>query len=183
MKPTIILDRDGVINQDSKDYIKSPDEWQPIPGSLEAIRDLKQAGLKVFVVTNQSGIGRGFYSIDVLAAIHEKMQNLIIGLGSSPIDHIYYCPHHPDAQCDCRKPKPGLLNQARAEYQLEGEIYYVGDSLKDVQAAKAAGINSVVVLTGNGLKTQQALNDSTVPVFKDLKRFAAHFLKSITATS
>src|SRR3990167_9545563 len=102
----IILDRDGVINFDSEFYIKSPAEWVPIPGSLEAIAKLKQAGFKIVIATNQSGIGRGFYTHEILAEIHDKMNNLLAELGVT-LDGIFYCPHHPDEHCNCRKPEPG----------------------------------------------------------------------------
>ncbi|MDQ2994502.1 MAG: D-glycero-beta-D-manno-heptose 1,7-bisphosphate 7-phosphatase, partial [Pseudomonadota bacterium] len=114
----IVLDRDGVINFESDEYIKSPDEWIPIPGSLDAIKRLKSAGHTVVVATNQSGIARGFYTHEILAEIHAKMQGLLAEIGSS-IDGIFYCPHHPDEHCDCRKPQPGLFYQIAAQFPVD----------------------------------------------------------------
>jgi len=144
----IILDRDGVINFDSTQYIKSPAEWLPIPGSLEAIAKLCQAGWLVTVATNQSGIARGLYTHEILAAIHAKMQTLVMGAGGK-IDTIFYCPHHPDENCDCRKPRPGLLKQIAEHYDIElTNIPFVGDKLSDVEAGVAVGCKPLLVETG-----------------------------------
>ena len=151
IKPIIALDRDGVINIDSPDYIKSPDEWHAIEGSLSAIARLHQAGFRIFVLTNQSGIGRGFYTEATLAAIHTKMQQALKAYGGQ-IEQIFYCPHHPDDECDCRKPKAGLFYQLMQHAHCQGgDIMMVGDSLRDLQAAKAAGVHqTALVKTGNG---------------------------------
>ena len=138
-KKLIILDRDGVINYDSMDYIKTPDEWHAIPGSLEAISRLNKAGYHVVVATNQSGVGRGYYSEEVLAAIHQKMQNLLAEKGGK-IHVIFYCPHLPWAGCDCRKPRPGLLKMIGQHFQCDLQcIPFIGDNMCDVEAANAVG--------------------------------------------
>jgi len=154
MKP-IILDRDGVINYDSPSYIKSPEEWKPIPGSLEAIALLNQAGYRVLVATNQSGVGRGLFEMATLNEIHDKMHRALGVLGGR-IDGIFYCPHAQDAGCSCRKPKPGLLEEIsrRLGVSLEG-VPFIGDSLRDLQAATAVGAQPVLVLTGKGKKTRK----------------------------
>lgn len=168
----IILDRDGVINFDSPDFIKSPEEWRPIPGSLEAIAKFNQAGYKVVVTTNQSGLGRGLYDENTLVSIHEKMLKAIQQAGGH-IDHIFVCPHLPDANCDCRKPKPGLLYQVAKYFNVNLQdlnIPAIGDSLRDLEAAKAANCRPILVHTGNGLKTAQNLTNDlkNIEQFKDL---------------
>lgn len=149
----VILDRDGVINHDSPDYIKSPDEWIPIDGSLEAITLLSQAGVDVYVATNQAGIARGKLDLEALAAIHGKMNAAVRSLGGV-IKDISYCPHHPDDGCGCRKPEPGMLLQLAREHGLDlpGQPF-VGDSFKDLLAAEAAGCLPVLVKTGKGADT------------------------------
>jgi len=151
----VILDRDGVINQDSPSYIKSPDEWKPIPGSLEAIALLNQAGYRVLVATNQSGVGRGLFEMATLNAIHDKMHRAL-GLVGGRVDGIFYCPHAQDSGCDCRKPKPGLLEEISRRFgvSLEG-VPFIGDSLRDLKAATAVGAQPVLVLTGKGKKTRK----------------------------
>lgn len=151
----VILDRDGVINHDSAAYIKSPEEWKPIPGSLEAIALLNQAGYRVLVATNQSGVGRGLFEMATLNAIHDKMHRAL-GLVGGRVDGIFYCPHAQDAGCDCRKPKPGLLEEISRRFgvSLEG-VPFIGDSLRDLQAATAVGAQPVLVLTGKGRKTRK----------------------------
>lgn len=150
---TIILDRDGVINQDSDDFIKGPDEWIPIPGSLEAIARLCQAGYRVVVATNQSGLARGLFDQDTLDTIHRKMETEIERHGGR-LEGIYYCPHGPDDGCSCRKPQPGLLLQIAHDLQIDlGQAIAVGDSLRDLQAAAAVGARPVLVLTGKGRLT------------------------------
>jgi D-glycero-D-manno-heptose 1,7-bisphosphate phosphatase len=151
----IILDRDGVINHDSPAYIKSPEEWKPIPGSLEAIALLSQAGYRVLVATNQSGVGRGLFEMATLNAIHDKMHRAL-GLAGGRIDGIFYCPHAHDAGCNCRKPKPGLLEEIAHRFgvSLEG-VPVIGDSLRDLQAAAAVGAQPILVLTGKGKKTRK----------------------------
>lgn len=153
----IVLDRDGVINKDSPHFIKSPDEWIPIPGSLEAIARLKQAGHTVVVATNQSGVGRGLYTLDTLAAIHQKMLAALQAVGAS-LDGIYYCPHHPDEGCDCRKPKAGMMHQIARDFNPNWpDAMLVGDSLRDLQSAAAVGCPATLVLTGKGQETLAAL--------------------------
>jgi len=165
----IILDRDGVINYDSDAYIKAPAEWQPIPGSLEAIAKLTQAGYTVTVATNQSGIARGYYDRATLEQIHQKMQTLAIAKGGR-IDSIFFCPHGPDDNCACRKPKPGLLQQIAEHYQIDLQnTPVVGDSLRDLEAALAMQCRPYLVLTGNGQKTKSKLpNLPASQVFIDL---------------
>ncbi|MFZ0218926.1 MAG: D-glycero-beta-D-manno-heptose 1,7-bisphosphate 7-phosphatase [Candidatus Aquirickettsiella sp.] len=168
--PFIILDRDGVINFESKDYIKTPEEWLPIPGSLEAIALLSQAGYTIAVATNQSGVGRGFYTEVDLAAIHQKMLDSINALGGK-VDKIFYCPHHPDDHCSCRKPGIGLFEQIANYYQLNlSGIMAIGDSLRDIKVALKVGCEPILVLTGNGEQTllnNRELADE-IPVFSDL---------------
>lgn len=164
-----ILDRDGVINRDSDDHIKSPDEWQPLPGSLEAIARLHRAGWRVVVATNQSGVARGLFDLDTLMRIHEKMHRAVKDAGGQ-IDAVFFCPHGPDEGCDCRKPKPGLyLDIARRlRKDLKG-VPAIGDSLRDLQAARAAGARPLLVKTGKGPQTLgHPQLDADVPVFNDL---------------
>jgi D-glycero-D-manno-heptose 1,7-bisphosphate phosphatase len=167
----IILDRDGVINQDSDDYIKSPDEWIPIPGSLEAIAKLNRAGYIVAVVTNQSGLSRGYFELKDLSAMHRKMEVLLSEYGGQ-VDAVIYCPHGPKEGCACRKPKPGMLREIGERFQISlNEVFFIGDSVSDIKAATAAGANPVLVRTGKGEKTELLLegnNFSHVPVHDDL---------------
>ena len=151
----VILDRDGVINHDSASYIKSPDEWKPIAGRLEAIALLNQAGYRVLVATNQSGVGRGLFDMATLNAIHDKMHRAL-GLVGGHVDGIFYCPHANDAGCTCRKPRPGLLDEISKRFgvSLEG-VPFIGDSLRDLQAGAAVGAQPVLVLTGKGKKTRK----------------------------
>lgn len=165
----IILDRDGVINHDSDLYIKSPDEWKPIPGSLDAIARLNQWGYRVVVATNQSGIGRGLFEMDTLNAIHDKMARAVAQAGGR-IDAVFYCPHTNADKCGCRKPKSGLFEEIASRYNVELEgVPAIGDSLRDLQAAESVGAQPMLVLTGKGKKTQAdpALPPGTL-VFPDL---------------
>jgi D-glycero-D-manno-heptose 1,7-bisphosphate phosphatase len=149
----IILDRDGVINYDSAEYIKSPDEWKPIPGSLEAIARLNQDGYHVVVATNQSGIGRGLFEVAALNAIHDKMHKALGQVGGR-IDAVFFCPHAQDAGCNCRKPKPGLLEDIAHRFNTElAGVPSIGDSLRDLQAAAAVDAQAILVLTGKGVQT------------------------------
>ena len=150
----IILDRDGVINYDSDQFIKSPEEWKPIPGSLEAIARLCQADYRVVVTTNQSGVGRGLFDMHTLNAIHDKMHKAV-ALTGGRIDAIFFCPHAADADCRCRKPKTGMLEEVAARYNasLHG-VPAVGDSLRDLESAARVGAQPILVLTGKGAKTQ-----------------------------
>jgi len=151
----VILDRDGVINHDSAAYIKSPDEWKPIPGSLEAIARLTQAGYHVVVATNQSGVGRGLFEMATLNAIHDKMHRLASQAGGR-IDAVFYCPHSQDANCGCRKPKTGLLDEIARRFGASlKDVPFIGDSSRDLEAAVAVGARPILVLTGKGAKTQR----------------------------
>jgi D-glycero-D-manno-heptose 1,7-bisphosphate phosphatase len=152
----VILDRDGTINQDSDQYIKSPAEWKPIPGSLEAIARLTQGGWRCVVATNQSGIARGLFDMATLNAIHAEMHRAV-GRAGGRIDAIFFCPHAADSNCECRKPKPGLLREiaSRLDVDLEG-VPMIGDALRDVEAAAAVGAKPYLVLTGKGRKTREA---------------------------
>lgn len=166
----IILDRDGVINFDSIAHIKSPQEWRPIPGSLNAIADLNRAGFQVVIASNQSGLARGFFDAAMLATIHQKMHAELAKVGGH-IDAIFYCPHGPDDGCDCRKPRPGLLKQIAKRYPDDFDsALMVGDSLRDIQAANAANIKGVLVKTGKGAMELAQFADEfkACPVFDDL---------------
>ncbi len=150
----IVLDRDGVINQDSSEFVKTADEWIALPGSLEAIARFYHAGYKVVVATNQSGLGRGLFTIHDLHAMHEKLQAGLREFGAK-IDAFFICPHHPDEGCNCRKPAPGMFQDIIRRYEIRPHsMIAVGDSLRDLQAAASAGFSPYLVLTGNGLKTQ-----------------------------
>jgi D-glycero-D-manno-heptose 1,7-bisphosphate phosphatase len=150
----IILDRDGVINHDSDAYIKSVDEWRPIPGSLEAIARLSQVGYRIAVATNQAGVTRGLFDLATMGAIHTKMHQSVIDEGGR-IDAIFFCPHGPDAECDCRKPKPGMALEILRRFQATAaDTMLVGDTLRDLQAASGAGCKPVLVRTGNGSRTE-----------------------------
>ncbi len=170
----IILDRDGVINYDSDQFIKSPEEWRPIPGSLEAIARLNQAGYRVVVATNQSGIGRGLFDMPTLNAIHDKMHKSLAQVGGR-IDAIFFCPHTSEADCGCRKPKSGMMLEIAARYGigLVG-VPAVGDSLRDLQSAARLGASPYLVLSGKGLRTQEkgGLPEGT-QIFPDLAAVAA----------
>ena len=166
----VILDRDGVINQDSDEFIKSPDEWVPIPGSLAAIGKLSSAGFEVAVATNQSGIGRKLFDVPALDAIHRKMIDGARDAGGI-IGQVVYCPHHPDAGCDCRKPLPGLLNQLSQRYGVPlDKVPVIGDSVRDIDAALAVGARPILVRTGNGVRTGRVLSGRGIDVdtFDDL---------------
>ncbi|WP_374261013.1 D-glycero-beta-D-manno-heptose 1,7-bisphosphate 7-phosphatase [Zoogloea sp.] len=170
----IVLDRDGVINFDSDQFIKSPDEWKPIPGSLEAIARLNESGWRVVVASNQSGVGRGLFDMDTLNAINEKMTK-VLALAGGRLDAIFFCPHAADSTCDCRKPKPGMFVQIAERFNVDmKDVPVVGDSLRDLQAGAAVGCQPFLVLTGKGAKTQldPALPEGT-QVFADLAAVAA----------
>ncbi|MDH3718661.1 MAG: D-glycero-beta-D-manno-heptose 1,7-bisphosphate 7-phosphatase [Planctomycetota bacterium] len=166
----VILDRDGVINRDSDDFIKSPDEWVPIPGSLEAIGRLSRAGFDVAVASNQSGIGRKLLDEPALELIHQKMRAAAREFGGD-IGKIAYCPHHPDAGCDCRKPKPGMLLMLSRKYGVPlTNVPFVGDSVRDVEAAIAVGARAILVQTGSGLESEPVIAERGLDaeVFADL---------------
>lgn len=172
----IILDRDGVINYDREDFIKTPDEWLPIPGSIEAIAKLNHLGYTIVVCTNQSGIGRKLFTLDTLTQIHKKMQTLVESHGGK-IDSIFYCPHLPTDNCNCRKPKTQMIQDICAKYNLPNadDIMMVGDSLRDLLTINNAGGIPVLVKTGNGIKT---INDGKIPgnsmVFESLSDFSQY---------
>jgi D-glycero-D-manno-heptose 1,7-bisphosphate phosphatase len=173
----IVLDRDGVINYDSEQFIKSPDEWRPIPGSLEAISRLNHAGFRVVVATNQSGLGRGLFDMATLIAINDKMHKALAQLGGR-IDALFYCPHTADSACECRKPKPGMLIEIGNRFGVElTGVPCVGDSVRDLQAAAAVEAQPILVLSGKGEKT---LRDGAFPantvIFPDLAFVATALL-------
>ena len=174
----IILDRDGVINYDSAQFIKSPEEWKPIPGSLEAIAQLNQAGFRVALATNQSGISRGLFDMATLNAIHDKMHRALAHAGGR-VDAVFYCPHTADARCECRKPKAGMLQEIGVRFNVSmAGVPCVGDGLRDLQAADAVGAQPMLVLTGKGERTlrEGGFPKNTV-IFPDLA-FAASALLS-----
>lgn len=173
----IILDRDGVINHDSAQFIKSPDEWKPMAGSLDAIARLTREGWRVVVATNQSGLARGLFDMTTLNAIHTKMHKAAAQAGGR-IEAVFYCPHAAEANCTCRKPKPGLFEEIAARYGRElAGVPAVGDSLRDLQAAASVKARPLLVRTGKGEKTLAAggLPDDT-EVFADLGEVAEHLL-------
>jgi len=178
----VILDRDGVVNEDSEQYIKSPEEWVPIPGSLESIARLCRADYRVVIVTNQSGIGRGLFTLDTLNRIHARMLEHVHQQGGE-IDAIMVCPHSPDEDCVCRKPKPGMLLELAERLKVNlHEVPVIGDSLRDLEAARAAKASPVLVRSGNGVGTAERLSRddrfSDIPVFDDLAAFTNDFLRS-----
>ncbi|MCE8029918.1 D-glycero-beta-D-manno-heptose 1,7-bisphosphate 7-phosphatase [Halomonas daqingensis] len=170
----VILDRDGVINRDSDAYIKTLDEWIPYPSSIEAIARLSRAGWQVAIATNQSGIARGYYDETTLATMHAELERLVAAAGGE-IAHIAYCPHGPDDGCNCRKPRPGLLEEIRTRLgldSLEGS-WIVGDSLRDLQAGESMGCRSVLVRTGKGSRTEaNGSGLENAQIFNDLAAFA-----------
>lgn len=178
-KKLIILDRDGVINQDSDDFIKSPSEWIPIDGSLEAIARLNHAGYRVVIATNQSGIARELFTLDTLMRIHEKMHCALAGLGGK-IEAVFFCPHGPKDNCDCRKPKPGLLHNIASRLHVDlHNIPVIGDSRRDLQVAEAVDAKAILVRTGKGERTLKALDDpDRYPVFDDLASYTNFLINS-----
>ncbi|MFI8621407.1 D-glycero-beta-D-manno-heptose 1,7-bisphosphate 7-phosphatase [Marinomonas sp. NPDC078689] len=173
VKPIILLDRDGVINQDSDAYVKSVEEWIPLPGSIKSIAALSKAGFQVFVVTNQSGIARGYYDEATLKAMHDKMKTLVEAEGGA-IAGVEYCPHGPDDNCQCRKPNSGMIEAIETQLGVSFETtpaIMVGDSLRDLQAGKARGCAPVLVLTGNGRETQYKEIDFYFDIYTDLAAF------------
>jgi D-glycero-D-manno-heptose 1,7-bisphosphate phosphatase len=170
----IVLDRDGVINRDSDQFIKSPEEWRPIPGSLEAIARLNQAGYRVVVATNQSGIGRGLFDISMLNAIHNKMHRALAQAGGR-IDAVFFCPHSGDSQCECRKPRAGMLQEIGRPFGVDlTGVAALGDSLRDLQAAETVGAQPMLMLTGKGEKTlREGGFPANTVIFPDLAFAAA----------
>lgn len=182
MTRLIVLDRDGVINEDSDDYIKSPDEFIPVPGSLDAIAKLNRAGYTVVVATNQSGLARGYFTEQTLQQMHDKLTDLLSQAGGK-IEKIYVCPHRPDDNCDCRKPRPGLLERILSDYPVEpGTVTLIGDSLKDLQVARAVNITPMLVRTGKGVRTESSLQKdenksfANTPIFDNLAQAVDHLL-------
>ncbi len=172
----VLLDRDGVINHDSDTFIKSPDEWIPIEGSLEAIALLNAHGYQVIVVTNQSGVARGFFDETMLEKIHAKMRQLVSEKGGN-ITAIYFCPHGANSDCDCRKPKAGLLKAFAADFHVDlTTIAVIGDSLRDLQAAEAVGAKPILVKTGKGQQTLLNNPQLNIPVFENLYEAAQHLI-------
>lgn len=177
----IILDRDGVVNEESAAYIKSAAEWIPLPQSLEAIALLKKNGYQVAIATNQSGLAKGLYDLQALESMHAKMQKLLEPL-QAKVDAIYFCPHNDSHDCACRKPKPGLLDQAANYFQVDfkkQEVFFIGDSLRDLEAALAANCKPILVLTGYGEETLKNLPASlqATPVYPDLHTAVEALLK------
>ncbi|MCP5277546.1 MAG: D-glycero-beta-D-manno-heptose 1,7-bisphosphate 7-phosphatase [Thiobacillus sp.] len=175
----VILDRDGVINFDSDQFIKNPDEWKPIPGSLEAIARLNQAGFRVVVASNQSGVGRGLFDMATLNAIHAKMHKLAV-LAGGRIDAIFFCPHAADAKCACRKPRTGLFLEigSRLHIDLKG-VFAVGDALRDVEVALAVGARPILVRTGKGVRTLEGGQlPEEVPVYDNLLQAAQAIIEA-----
>ena len=173
----IILDRDGVINFDSDQFIKHPDEWKPIPGSLEAIARLTREGWRVVVATNQSGLARGLFEMATLNAIHAKMHKAAMVAGGR-IEAVFYCSHSAEMECMCRKPKAGMYHEISTRYGSDlKEVPVIGDSLRDVLSAVAIGATPVLVKTGKGVKTLMAggLPPNT-PVFENLSEAVNHLL-------
>lgn len=182
----LVLDRDGVINQDSDQFIKSPQEWHAIPGSLEAISRLCREDYHVVIITNQSGIARDYFSINTLNRIHQKLLDELNHFGGE-ISAIFFCPHSEKDNCDCRKPKPGMFFELSERSKCDlTEVYAVGDSMRDLEAARSAGARPVLVRTGKGKQTEQdflkekpsVFGNSNIPVFDDLSVFVDHLLRS-----
>jgi len=177
MLKLVVLDRDGVINYDSPDYIKSPDEWSPIPGSLEAIAQLNAAGYSVVIATNQSGIGRGIFTQETLHQIHDKLTANLSTVGGR-IDFFAVCPHSPDDHCTCRKPRPGLLLQISQRFNCSlKDVPVIGDSYRDICAATAVSAKPILVLTGNGDKAvSQIKPEQGVTIFNNLAEAVVEIL-------
>lgn len=172
----LILDRDGVINEDSDAYIKSVAEWLPLPGAIEAIAQLSRAGWTVAVATNQSGIARGYYDLATLDAMHERLRALVAEQGGE-VGLIVYCPHGPDDACTCRKPQPGMLETIGQHYgQPLTDIWFVGDSLTDLQTALSVGAQPVLVKTGKGLRTLAKDLPTNTLIFDDLAAVASQLI-------
>lgn len=174
----LILDRDGVINVESPEFVKTPEEWVPIKGSLEAIGRLSQAGYEIVIITNQSGLGRGHFSADMLAKMHAKMIDQVQQHGGK-IQSILFCPHKPDEGCECRKPKDGMYQELAERLNINfSNVYSVGDSVRDLLAAKTAGAKPVLVKTGNGKKSLKEIANNadldlqSAPAFDNLASFA-----------
>jgi D-glycero-D-manno-heptose 1,7-bisphosphate phosphatase len=176
--PWIILDRDGVINEDSDAYIKSPGEWRPIPGSLEAIAALARSGFSIAVLSNQSGVARGLFDLEMLEAINARMFAAVEAAGGR-IDALYFCPHGPEDGCACRKPEAGLFERFAREQHVDlTDVPAIGDSYRDLQAARAAGASPILLKTGKGRRTLEKHPDPGCPVFENLHEAAQYLLSS-----
>lgn len=174
----VILDRDGTINVDSDTFIKSPEEWLPLPGSLEAIALLNRHGYKVVVISNQSGVARGLFDLVTLEAMHDKMRQMATAAGGK-IEAIYFCPHGPDDDCSCRKPKPGLFEAFARDKQIDlKDVYSIGDSLRDIEASLAVGARPILVKTGKGQKTALNTPELHLPIFENLYDAATHIVSA-----
>lgn len=180
MNKLIILDRDGVINHDSDNYIKSADEWLPIDGSIDAIARLSQAGYRIFIASNQSGLARGLFQQADLDAMHEKLLSLVAGAGGK-IAGIFYCPHHPDDNCRCRKPKTGLIDDIESALKTSvADCFFIGDSIKDLRAGRAKHCRTILVKTGKGHASLRQLQEQPmdkVLVFDNLAAAASFIVK------
>lgn len=178
MTNIIIIDRDGVINFDSPAYIKSPEEWLPIPGSLEAIAQLNRHNYQVVIATNQSGVARGYYDLETLDRIHEKLIAELAAVGGF-VTEIFFCPHHPDENCFCRKPKPGLLHRIQEKFSVDlKNTFFIGDSWTDMQVAFAMGCKPILVLTGNGNKTLTEHPElANIQCFADLAKASDYIIE------
>jgi D-glycero-D-manno-heptose 1,7-bisphosphate phosphatase len=174
----VILDRDGVINRESPDFIRAPGEWLPIPGSIHAISALNRAGFTVVVASNQSGVGRGLFSAETLTTIHARMTQTVEAAGGR-LAGIFYCPHRPEDGCDCRKPLPGLLRQIEGRFGVTlAGVPCIGDSHRDLEAAWQVGARAILVRTGNGALTEQGLEaGAAVEVFTDLAAAARQLIE------
>lgn len=171
MVKLIILDRDGVINQDSDTYIKTAEEWKPIPGSIDAIVRLFRSGYKIVIATNQSGIGRGFFGYDALEAMHFKLKSLLIS-SNVTLSGIFFCPHTPEDECKCRKPASGLLDQIAKEFNTDlTGVHIVGDSLRDLQAGLKHKCSPILVRTGKGVNTEILLKKEQSLILKETRIF------------
>ena len=179
----VILDRDGVINRDSRHFVKTVEEWLPLPGSIDAIAALHRAGFTVTIASNQSGLGRGLFKRPALDAMHRKLRRLVARSGGR-VDRIVICPHAPDAGCDCRKPKPGLLLRLARFYHVDPSgVPVIGDSLRDLQAAASIGARPILVRSGNGRKTEASLPAEfrETEVFDDLRAAADALVAGVAA--
>lgn len=175
----VILDRDGVINRDSTNFIKNPNEWIPIPGSLEAIALLNQSGYRVAVATNQSGVSRGLFDMTILNSIHDKMHRELALVGGR-IDAVFYCPHSADDNCDCRKPKTGMIKEIAKRFSVElNEVFAVGDAWRDIKAFADAGCQTILVRTGKGEDTLANGNlPADITVCADLSEAVQHIISA-----
>ena len=177
----VILDRDGVINYDSDAYIKSPEEWLPIPGSLNAIARLSQAGFTLVVATNQSGVARGLFDLATLEAIHAKMTAAVEAAGGK-LDGVFFCPHKPEDHCDCRKPKTGMLKLIERRFHASlVQVPAVGDSWRDMQAAMAVGARAILVRTGKGEETIRQHSQAGLEIYADLAAVADQLIGELRA--